>query len=81
MGSAFYYIPFKENMVVGIPNLFLMLYCFHKSGTEHKKNSRRWVYYHFGFHSLITLQLFIIFDYIGKNKLKLTKNILMLNKI
>lgn len=79
VGCAFYYIPFKENIIVGIPNLLLILYCFHKSDTEHKKKSRSWLYYHIGFHSLITFQLFVIFDYIGKNKL--TKNILMPNKI
>ena len=81
IGCSFYYIPLKENIIVSIPNLLLILYCFHKSGTEHKKNTRRWVYYHLGFHTLMTFQLFIIFDYIGKNKLKLTNNILMLNKI
>ena len=80
-GCSFYYIPAKYNITISIPNFLIMMYFFHKSDVEHKKNHKSWLYYHVGFHSLITLQLFIIFNYMGKNKLNLTKNILMPNKI
>lgn len=81
IGCCVYYVPWKINMLVSYPNLACILYCFHKSGTEYEKEKKCWLYYHIGFHSLITVQLFLIFNYMGKYKINLPKNILMPNKI
>lgn len=81
IGCSLYHVPMKYNFSVSFPNLFFIMYFFHKSDVEHERKNRNWIYYHMGFHSLITLQLFIILNYMGKSKLNLTKNILMPNKI
>ena len=47
-----------------------MLYCYKKSNDEHERMSGDWVYYHLGFHGLITTQLFLTVTYMGKEFLK-----------
>ena len=81
VGCSFYYVPFEYNMLIGVPNLFGIVYCFRKSEEEYKKSNKQWIYYHIGFHSIMTAQLFIILNYMGKNKANYLKNILMPNKI
>ena len=71
VGSTFYYVPPKLNITIGLPNLACILYCYYKSQKEYGRGRYRWRYWHFGFHSMMTCQLFLTMTYMGKNYLKL----------
>ncbi len=68
--SSLIYSPWKYNLFVGIPSLCGIVYCYDKSHEEYQYKGihKNWVRYHVGFHVLITSQLFIIMNYMGKNK-------------
>lgn len=71
VGSTFYYVPPKLNITIGLPNLACILYFYYKSQQEYGRGRYRWRYWHFGFHSMMTCQLFLTMTYMGKNYLKL----------
>jgi hypothetical protein len=68
------YVPEQTLITIGLPNLYGLGYCFYKSNTCYKEEKKCWKYYHFGFHSLMTFQLFITMTYMGKHYMKQLKN-------
>ena len=70
-GASIYYVPLKLNLLCSAPSLTGILYCYHKSHDEYNKGKKHWKYWHFGFHSMVTCQLFLTLTYMGKNYLKL----------
>lgn len=70
-GASMYYIPPKINLLYSAPSLTCILYCYHKSHNEYENGKKHWKYWHFGFHSIVTCQLFLTLTYMGKNYLKL----------
>ena len=73
-GATLFYVPPYLNVIVGLPNLYGIGYCYYKSHQYHITNKPWWKYYHFGFHSLMTVQMFITMSYMGKYYLKTRKN-------
>jgi hypothetical protein len=71
LGASMYFVPPKLNVLYGIPSLTGILYCYHKSHDEYDKGKKHWKYWHFGFHTIVTCQLFLTLTYMGKNYLKL----------
>ena len=73
-----YYVPPRLNILCGIPSLTGILYCYNKSHEEYEKGRYRWKYWHFGFHSIVTCQLFLTLTYMGKNYSKLNNQVMYL---
>lgn len=71
LGSSIYHVPPKLNIIIGIPSLSGILYCYHKSHDEYDKGRYIWRYWHLGFHSIVACQMFLTMTYMGKNYLKL----------
>jgi len=72
--STFLYVPKQTIIIFGLPNIYGIGYCFYKSHEYHKKQNKMWKYYHLGFHSFMTAQLFITMTYMGKHYIRQLKN-------
>jgi|TARA_B110000483_G_scaffold225933_1_gene286073 hypothetical protein len=67
--------PTTYTLFIGFPSLYGMLHCFNKSHEmyEYREDTKIWIVYHMGFHTLVTTQLFAMMYYMGKNNLEKIK--------
>ena len=56
------YVPWPYNLLTSL-NTLNIGYCYHKSHKEYEKRNRYWVWYHVGFHTCITLNVYYILKY------------------
>ena len=74
IGATLFYVPRHINIIIGLPNLYCIGYCYYKSHQYHTIRKPWWKYYHFGFHTLMSAQMCITMTYMGKYYLKNRKN-------
>jgi hypothetical protein len=72
--NTFLYVPDQTIMMVCLPNLYGIGYCFYKSCEYYTPYAKKWRYYHVGFHTLGSIQIFITMSYMGKHYIKQLKN-------
>jgi len=72
--NTFLFVPEQTIVMVCLPNLYGLGYCFYKSHDCYEKQDKLWKYYHFGFHSFATFQICVTLNYMGKYYIKQLKN-------
>ena len=69
--NGFLYIPYPHKWIA-LLNTCNIAYCYHQSNSEYEKKNKNWIWYHVGFHSALTFNIYYILKYFPRKYPKLT---------